>query len=163
MAATCGSIEIAMHFCMFQVAMQSFSASMLSNGFEIAIKFICICSNINGSSNDGDSGDVALRLRYNSACSMRRGGNHGHASSGIKFLQSLWLFWLPVLEFQSVKFLLYLRLKQHCCNECWQVLKDSRPKKTKMFWPELKNSWREDSLLVLKCQNITLYKTSWNR
>lgn len=110
MDATCGSIEIAMHFCMFQVAMQSFSAAMLSNGFEIAIQFICTCSNINGSSNNGDSGDVASRLWYISACSMRRGGDHSHTSSGIKFFHSLWLFWLPVLEFQSVKFLLYIQV-----------------------------------------------------
>lgn len=108
MDATCGSIEIAMHFCMFQVAIQSFLAAILSNGFEIAIKFICTCSNINDSSNDGDSGDM-VRLQYISACSMRRGGDHSHASSGIKFVQSLWLFWLPVLEFQSVKFLLYIQ------------------------------------------------------
>lgn len=108
MDATCGSIEIAMHFCMFQVAMQVFSAAILSNGFEIAITFICTCSNINDSSNDGYSGDM-VRLRYISACSMQRGGDHSHASSWIKFFQSLWLFWLPVLEFQSVKFLMYIQ------------------------------------------------------
>lgn len=93
--------------------MQSFSAAMLSNGFEIAIKFICTCSNIIGYSNDGDSGDVALRLRYISACSCGAAAIIVTQVAGLNLSVTLAILVtgtrVPVSKVSSV----YSTLKQH--------------------------------------------------